>query len=60
MFAEVRKAGVGSISDLQTFRDGWQSQQTRELFARSRQNLERDGDLSKAGEVERYGWNEQR
>ena len=56
LFADVRKSAIQSTDDLKTFREQWTSEQTQQLFARSRQSLEKDGDLSKAVDVARYGW----
>lgn len=55
LFATVRKSAVQSTDDLKAFRESWTAEQMQELFDRSRASLEKDGDLSKAREVARYG-----
>ena len=56
MFAEVRKSTLRSTGDLKTFREQWSSEQTQQLFARSKQSLEKDGDLTKSLDVAKWGW----
>lgn len=56
MFVEVRKAALHATESISAFRDDWSSEQTQQLFAKSKQSYEENGDLSKAGEVARYGW----
>lgn len=56
MFAEIKKAAMQSTDGLKTFREDWTSEQTQQLLARSKESLEKDGDLSKANGVARYGW----
>ena len=56
LFADVRKSALQTTDNLNTFRDQWTSEQTHELFARSRQSVEKDGDLSKGEDVAKYGW----
>ncbi len=56
MFAGVRKAAIKSADDMKDFRESWTSQQTQDLFARSRQSLSANSDLSKSAEVAKYGW----
>jgi hypothetical protein len=56
MFAEVRKSALRSTEELKTFREQWNSEQTQQLFARSTQSLEKDGDLTKSLDVAKWGW----
>lgn len=56
MFAEVKKAALQTTQDLQTFRENWQSDETQDLLAKSRESLQRDGNLAKANKVAKYGW----
>lgn len=56
MFAEVRKSALQSTNDLRVFREQLTSEQTQQLFARSKQSLERDGDLAKSVDVAKWGW----
>ncbi|KAK5128412.1 hypothetical protein LTR85_003080 [Meristemomyces frigidus] len=56
MFAEIKKSALQSTNGLKAFRDDWTSEQTQQLLARSKESLERDGDLSRADGVARYGW----
>ena len=56
MFAEVRKSALRSTEDLKTFRDQWNLEQTQQLYARSKQSLEKDGDLTKSLDVPKWGW----
>lgn len=56
MFAEIKKSTMQSLGDLKTFRESWTSEATQDVFARSRESLQKDRDLSKAHEVARYGW----
>ncbi|RMZ33697.1 hypothetical protein D0859_02138 [Hortaea werneckii] len=50
------KAAVKSTEDLKDFRADWNSEQTQQMFARARESVQKDGDLSKANEVAKYGW----
>lgn len=56
MFANVRQAAVQSTDDLKAFREQWTSQQTQQVLARIRESAEKDGDLTKANDVAKYGW----
>lgn len=56
LFAEIKTAAVQSVQDVGTLRETWNSEQTKDLVARSKESFEKDGDLSKAAEVPRYGW----
>ncbi|KAK3070715.1 hypothetical protein LTR53_009968 [Teratosphaeriaceae sp. CCFEE 6253] len=56
MFASIKKVAIGSASDLRAFREDFTSDRTQGLLARSKESLQKDGDLSKANEVARYGW----
>lgn len=58
-FAQVGKAAGQSTDDLKAFREKWTSEQTQAMFARGRDSLEKDGDLSKAAQVASYGWVQQ-
>lgn len=59
MFADIKKFALHSTNSIKAFREDWKSEQTQQLFARSKDNFEKNGDLSKAGDVARYGWDEQ-
>ena len=59
MFADIRKLALQSQDNITTFREQWSSEQTQQLFARSRESLEKDSDLSKSRDVAKYGWSEQ-
>lgn len=59
IFAEVKKAALQSTDSLKSFREGWQSEQTQRILARSKESLQKDGELGKGNEVARYGWSEQ-
>ncbi|KAK5692681.1 hypothetical protein LTR97_010995 [Elasticomyces elasticus] len=56
MFTNVKKAAVASSNDLKTLRESWASEETQQLLSRSKESLRKDGDLSKANDVARYGW----
>ena len=56
MFAEVRKSAAQSTADVKAFREQWTSEQTQQLFARSRQSAEKDADLTKSLDVAKWGW----
>ena len=58
MFANIKKAALHSTNDIKTFRNEWSSEQMRQIFAKSKESLEKNGDLSKANGVPRYGWSE--
>ena len=60
MFAEIKKSAVQSTANLRSFREDWLSEQTQYLFARARESLEADGDLSKSVTEAKYGWNEEK
>ncbi|TKA66245.1 hypothetical protein B0A55_09598 [Friedmanniomyces simplex] len=56
MFASVVKAAAGSTNDLKTLRGEWTAERTQQVLLHSKESLLKDGDLSKANEVARYGW----
>lgn len=58
LFAEIKSAAVTATTELKDFRDNWTSEQTQGLLARSKESEQKDGDLSKASAVPRYGWYE--
>ena len=58
MFADIKKAALVSTDNIKTFRDDWISEQTQALFARSKESLEKNADLTKAGDVPKFGWSE--
>lgn len=58
LFAAVKSAATTSTNELKDFRDNWTSEQTQALLATSTESKQKDGDLSKASTVPRYGWSE--
>ena len=56
IFADVRESAMKSTDDLKCLREKWTSEQTQALFARSRESLEKDANLSNAAGVAKYGW----
>jgi hypothetical protein len=60
LFANIKTAAVGAVDSVQALRQDWTSEQTQEIFSVTRASLEKDGDLSKASEVPRYGWTEEK
>lgn len=56
LFADIKTAAVTSTTELKDFRDNWTSEQTQSLLAKSNESKQKDGDLSKAASVPRYGW----
>ncbi|RMY64568.1 hypothetical protein D0863_09734 [Hortaea werneckii] len=56
MHQESYKAAMKSTEDLKDFKTDWNSEQTQQTFARARESVQKDGDLSKANEVAKYGW----
>ncbi|KAI6876224.1 hypothetical protein KC343_g11865 [Hortaea werneckii] len=56
MHQESYKAAIKSTEDLKDVRADWNSEQTQQMFARARESVQKDGDLSKANEVAKYGW----
>jgi hypothetical protein len=59
-YAQIRNAAVGSTTDLKAFKEDWNSEQTQALLQKSRDSLQKDGDLSKAATVPVWGWGEDR
>lgn len=55
-FAEIQKSTRQSLGNLKTFREDCTSEAMQAIFTRSKESLQKDGDLSKANEVARYGW----
>jgi hypothetical protein len=58
MFAQVKKSAVTTTSQLAAFREDWNSEQTQQILAKALESEQKDPDLSKSGEVARFGWNE--
>ena len=59
MFVDVKKSAWHATDSIKTFRDDWISEQTQQLFVRSKHSNDQNGDLTRAGEVAEYGWNGQ-
>ncbi|CZT16253.1 uncharacterized protein RCC_02095 [Ramularia collo-cygni] len=58
LFAATKDAALQSTSRLHTFRDDWNSQEIQNLFKEGKESLQKDTDLSKAGDVPKWGWGE--
>ncbi len=56
LIADVRNSAKQSNEDVKAFRESWTSEQTQQLFARSKLSLEKAGDLTKAQDVAKLGW----
>ncbi|KXS99516.1 hypothetical protein AC578_4264 [Pseudocercospora eumusae] len=59
LFVETKTAAVQAVTDVQQLRATWNSEQTQEIFAKTKDSFVKDGDLSKARNVPRWGWAEQ-
>ncbi len=56
MFVHIKKAAAAAINDLRTFREDWTSERTQCMLSHSKESRLKDGDLTKANDVARYGW----
>lgn len=56
LFADIKEAALGATKELHAFRDSWNSEQTRNTLARSKESYRENSDLSRAVEVPRWGW----
>ncbi|KAF7192365.1 hypothetical protein HII31_06397 [Pseudocercospora fuligena] len=59
LFVETKTAAVQAVTDVQQLRTTWNSEQTQDIFAKTKDSFAKDGDLSKARNVPRWGWAEQ-
>ncbi|KAK0258244.1 hypothetical protein B0A54_00170 [Friedmanniomyces endolithicus] len=56
MFVAIKKAAATATNDLRTFRDEWISGRTQHMLSHTKESLLKDGDVTKANDVARYGW----
>lgn len=58
LVVQMKTAAVQAVDEVQALRNNWNSEQTQALIAKSRESFRKDGDLSKAADISRYGWAE--
>ena len=59
IFAELKKSATESNDDIKALREQWNSEQTQNLLTMAKESMQKDGDLTKARDVAKYGWCEQ-
>jgi len=57
-FGQLRKAAVAANTDINDFRERWQSGDMQAILAKSNESLGKDEDLSAARELSQNGWTE--
>ena len=55
-FGGLKKAAIGAVTDVRDLRSEWESDGTQKLLSRTKESFERDGDLTRAAEVQAWGW----
>lgn len=55
---QMKTAAVQAVDEVQALRNNWNSEKTQALIIKSRESFQKDGDLSKAADISRYGWAE--
>lgn len=55
---QMKTAAVQAVDEVQALRNNWNSEKTQALISKSRESFQKDGDLSKAADISRYGWAE--
>lgn len=55
-FGGLKKAAIGAVTDVRDLRSEWESHETQRLLSKTKESYERDGDLTRAAEVEAWGW----
>jgi hypothetical protein len=60
VYREFKDGLLSSQAEIKGFRNSFQGQETRAIIDHARRRAQADGDMSKSGEVQRYGWIERK
>lgn len=55
-FNGIKKAAIGAVTDISTFRTQWEGSQTQQILAKAKESQAKDKDLSAGKDIPAYGW----